>query len=80
MEQHPSRTLTLVRPEQTPQQIPKNGPWGRRCSDCEHAYFGSAGVFCREFNEDIWDEKVAEDCAMFEATPWARNCEGEKHG
>lgn len=42
------------------------------CSDCEFALFGSGGIFCREFSEDIWDERIAEECESFDPVPWAR--------
>ena len=46
---------------------------GRKfCSECEFALFGSGGVYCREINEDIWNERVAEECESFDPVPWAR--------
>jgi hypothetical protein len=51
---------------------------GRVCSDCEHALFGPGGVYCRLYNEDIWQEKVAEECADFDPLPWAsQDAKGE---
>lgn len=41
------------------------------CSNCEHAAFGSGGVYCTRYNEDIWLEKVAQECADFTPVPWA---------
>lgn len=40
------------------------------CDHCENALFGPGGVFCRVFNEDIWNEKVAQDCEQFDPQPW----------
>lgn len=38
----------------------------RTCSNCENAYFGSAGVFCRLFEIDVWNEtKEAAECEDF---------------
>lgn len=49
-----------------------------RCGDCEHALHGSGGVFCRQYLEDIWDEKIAEECDDFDPVPWARSGAKEK--
>lgn len=38
------------------------------CGDCEQALLGSSGVYCRLYQEDIWDERVAEECENFEPT------------
>lgn len=44
---------------------------GAVCSDCEHALFGPGGVYCRVFSEDIWLERVAEECSDYDPLPWA---------
>jgi hypothetical protein len=38
----------------------------RRCDLCDHAAMSSRGVFCTLLGEDIWDEKIAEECELFE--------------
>lgn len=40
-----------------------------RCDDCDHASFSSYGIFCLEFREEIWNPKVAEECAEFLPLP-----------
>lgn len=46
----------------------------RSCEDCENAYHGSAGVFCRLYNEEIWNtEKIAAECEDWDPVPWANN-------
>jgi hypothetical protein len=39
------------------------------CSECVHAAFNTAGVYCTFFNEAIWDERVAEDCGEYQPEP-----------
>lgn len=39
----------------------------RLCADCEFALMGSGGVFCRMYQEDIFDERLAADCEMYES-------------
>ena len=39
----------------------------RICGNCEHGYLGPGGVFCRVYEEDIYNERVAEECEDFEA-------------
>lgn len=41
----------------------------RRCGDCENALFGPGGVYCRAYHEDIWNERIAEECELWEPTP-----------
>lgn len=50
--------VTLVNPEAV-------------CSDCENALFGPGGVYCRLYSEDIWNERVAAECADYDPLPWA---------
>lgn len=38
----------------------------RICSNCDHGTLGRYGVHCTLFHEDIDNEKVAEDCEMYE--------------
>lgn len=42
-----------------------------KCSECEHALFGPGGVYCRLYQDDIWNEATAEECDDFDAVPWA---------
>lgn len=35
------------------------------CGNCVHAAFSGNGVYCRSFNEEIFNEKVAEECGEF---------------
>lgn len=39
------------------------------CSSCKHAAFDTGGVFCKLFNESIWDERTAEECSEFQVPP-----------
>lgn len=44
-------------------------PFPRRlntCSDCEWAAFSAHGTFCLQLHEDIWDERWAEECELFD--------------
>lgn len=41
----------------------------RICSNCENAYHGPGGVFCRLYTEDIPDETVAEECVGWDPLP-----------
>lgn len=41
----------------------------RVCSNCENAYHGPGGVFCRLYTEDIADESVAEECVGWDPLP-----------
>lgn len=51
-------------------EVPRPGM--RVCSNCERAAFGSSGVYCTLFNEEIWREaEVAIECAEFDPVPWA---------
>lgn len=34
----------------------------RLCFNCTHALVGQKGVYCTMFEENIWQEKVAEIC------------------
>lgn len=43
-----------------------NGQKERTCSDCQHAYIGTDGLFCMTFHEIIPDEKVAMECVAFQ--------------
>lgn len=53
-------------------QFPVTEPPRRSCEDCENAYHGAAGVFCRLYKEEIWNEVVtAEGCDDFDPVPWA---------
>lgn len=53
-------------------QFPVTPPPRRSCEDCENAYHGAAGVFCRLYKEEIWDEvRTAESCEDFDPVPWA---------
>lgn len=36
------------------------------CSRCINAALDSGGVYCKMFHEDIYNERVAEDCGAFE--------------
>ena len=36
------------------------------CSDCEFCALSAQGVYCIELREVIWNEKVAEECELFE--------------
>jgi hypothetical protein len=36
------------------------------CSECVNAAFSRHGVYCMALHVDIWDEKVAEECGLFE--------------
>lgn len=38
----------------------------RNCMNCEHAYIGSRGIFCEEFNEIIYDDTIAFECDSYE--------------
>jgi hypothetical protein len=38
----------------------------RLCSNCEHGYLGSGGVFCRFYREDIMDETIAMTCEEYD--------------
>ncbi len=41
----------------------------RICSNCENAYHGPSGVFCRLYTEDIGDETVAVECVGWDPLP-----------
>lgn len=44
----------------------------RSCESCEQAYHGPAGVYCRLYNEEIWDEAAtAAECDDYDPVPWA---------
>lgn len=52
--------------------FPVKPPPRRSCEDCEQAYHGAAGVFCRLYKEEIWNPEVtAESCDDFDPVPWA---------
>lgn len=37
------------------------------CANCEHAMFGSRGIYCETYEEDIWNERsAAADCPMYD--------------
>lgn len=38
----------------------------RTCEDCLHAAFSVYGIFCKEFMEDVIDEKIAQECNSYE--------------
>ena len=38
----------------------------RLCGECVHAALTPMGVHCMVFSEDIWDEKIAEECELFQ--------------
>lgn len=39
----------------------------KECGNCTHAALYSGGVYCMEFNEQILNEYVAEDCGAFDS-------------
>lgn len=41
----------------------------RICSECENSAIGPYGVHCLLFNEDIHNERVAEECEAWEPLP-----------
>lgn len=42
----------------------------RICSECVHAALDSSGVYCKLFHEQIFSERVAEECGEFEPNEW----------
>lgn len=38
------------------------------CSQCVHAAFDDSGVWCKQFNEHEYNERVAQTCGAFEPT------------
>lgn len=38
----------------------------RLCGECENSLVGSAGVFCRVFGEQVWDEREAQECPAYD--------------
>lgn len=36
------------------------------CSECEWAAFSTHGTFCLQLREEIWDERWAMECELFD--------------
>lgn len=36
------------------------------CVDCRNAFLGIRGIYCGEFREEIYDERIAAECEGYE--------------
>jgi hypothetical protein len=48
------------------------------CSECINASFSSSGVYCMALHVDIFDERVAEECGLFELPSGDIDVDGEE--